>query len=98
MQAPSGILYKHVPNIYSQMLIMAAMMLIEIINSSYSMYIDIGGGKRAFNTVLAMLRKASVENNDLRGRTSTILARLWGGHHSLTVRREQEPNVHIKTR
>jgi hypothetical protein len=89
---------KFAPNGFVQMLTIAAMVLMKIINSSYAAYIDTEGGKRAFNTVISMLRKSSVEDNDLQGRVSKIIAQLWSLHRTLNLRKEEEPIMHIKTR
>ena len=83
---------------YAQGLTIAGLLLMKILNSSYSLYIDIEKGKKAFSSVLTLLRKASVEDNDLRGRVSKILAQLWGVHRSSSLRREQEPSLRIKSR
>jgi hypothetical protein len=89
---------KFAPNGFVEMLTIAAMVLMKIINSSYAAYVDTEGGKRAFNAVLSLLRKSSVEDNDLQGRVSKIIAQLWGLHRTLNLRREEEPIIHIKTR
>ena len=83
---------------YAQGLTVAGLLLMKILNSSYSSYLDIEQGKKAFSDVLVMLRKASVEDNDLRGRVSKILAQLWSVHRSSSLRREQEPSLRIKSR
>jgi hypothetical protein len=89
---------KYAPNGIVHALTVAAILLMKIISSSYSRYVDVESGKSAFNSVLSMHRRASVEDNDLRGRAGKILAQLWSVHHSLAVRREQEPTLNIKTR
>ncbi len=55
-------------------------------------------GKRAFNTVISMLKRSSVEDNDLKGRVGKILAQLWSAHQSLPAKREQEPGLQVRTR
>lgn len=89
---------KYVPNIYYQILNTAGMLVMKIINSSYARYVDIEEGKRSFNIVLSLLRKAILEDNDLRGRGGKILAQLWTIHHSRTIRRGQEPNLKVQSR
>lgn len=89
---------KYAPNGIVHVLTVAAILLMKIISSSYSRYVDVESGKSAFNSVLSMHRRASVEDNDLRGRAGKILAQLWSVHQSLAVRREQEPTLNIKTR
>lgn len=86
------------PSGFIQVLTIAAMMLMKIVNSSYARYIDTEEGKRTFNTAISLLRKSSVEDNDLQGRVNKIIAQLWNLHRNLNLRKEGEPTVHIKTR
>lgn len=88
----------YVPNNHSYALTVSGMMIMKIINSSYSHYVDVEEGKKAFNNVVTMLRKASVEDNDLRGRVSKIISQLWGLHHSLNLRKESDPVIRLKSR
>lgn len=83
---------------YVNMLVNAAMVLIKIANSNYSAYIDVEAAKISFNTANSLLKKASVEDNDLRGRSSKIIGQLWSLHHTLNLRKKEEPTIHIKTR
>lgn len=89
---------KYAPDFYSQNLSIAANVVLRIVNSSYSKYIDQEGGKRAFNAVLSLLRRASVENNDLRGRASKILSQLWSLYQSRLHAKDQEPILRVRTR
>ena len=89
---------KFAPNHFSHILGMAAILVMKIVNSSYSQYIDLESGRRAFNTVLSLMRKCSIEDNDLKGRMSKILAQLWGVHRSDPARRDQPPSLTIKSR
>ncbi|KAH8820272.1 hypothetical protein F5884DRAFT_41102 [Xylogone sp. PMI_703] len=88
----------YVPDSYAHLLTTTGMMLMKIINSKYSHFIDVTEGKKAFNSVVTMLRKSSVEDNDLRGRGSKIISQLWGLHHTLNSREEREPVIHMKSR
>lgn len=89
---------KYAPSYFTQLLVLGAILVMKIVNSSYSRYVDVQGGKRTFNTVLAMLRRCSVIDNDLNGRVSKILAQLWSAHQSIAAIREQEPRLTIKSR
>lgn len=77
---------------------LAAIKLLKILNSSLSQYVDFDAGKRLFNSAMYLIRRSSVEDNDLAGRSSKILTQLWVVHNSLTARREQEPRLRINTR
>lgn len=83
---------------FVHMLLSAAMVLMKIVNSKYSTYIDVEAARVSFNTANSMLKKASVEDNDLRERVSKIIEQLWSFHHTLNLRKEEEPTIHIKTR
>lgn len=80
------------------MLTHAGMLVMKLVNSSYARYLEVDEGKRSFNVVLGLLRKASLENNDIRGRASKIMAQLWSVHRSRTLRREQEPSLNVRSR
>jgi hypothetical protein len=88
---------KYAPNGYLQILCMGAMLVMKIVHSSYSQYIDVNEGKRAFDSVVA-LRLATPNKFDLRNRIRKILEQLWSLHHSLTQVREQEPSLRVKSR
>lgn len=83
---------------FTQVIVIAAMVLMKIVNSSFSGYVDNEDGKHAFNTAISLVRKSSVEDNDLPGRVSKIIAQLWNLHRSLNQRKKEEPSVNIKTR
>jgi hypothetical protein len=89
---------KYMPNVFCQILNTAGMLLMKIINSSYSRYVDIESGKRSFNVILDLLRRATLEDNDIRGRGGKILAQLWTVHQARTIHRGQEPNLRVKSR
>ena len=90
---------KYAPDEYSQFLVLAAVLIMRIIHSTYSKYINIEEGNAAFDELLWMFRKASVENDDLRGRISKILTQLWSFHQSRAVKSiQEEPKLNIKTR
>ena len=77
---------------------LAAILVMKIVGSSYSQYVDVEDGRRAFNAAISLLRKCSVEDNDLKGRMSKILAQLWSVHLSDRAMRDQVPSLRIKSR
>jgi hypothetical protein len=90
---------KYAPDGYSQFLVLAAVLVMRIIHSTYSKYIDIEEGKAAFDALLWMFRKASIEKDDLRGRIGKILTQLWSFHQSRVVKSvQEEPRLNIKTK
>ena len=86
------------PSIVARMLTVAALLQMKIVNSSYSRYIDTESGKKAFAAVIAMLGRASLKANDLHDRVRKIMEQLWTMHHSLVVKRKQEPSLNVKSR
>ena len=89
---------KFAPNGITQMITMGAMLIMKIINSSYSKYVDTETGIRAFDSVMVMLKRASVGYMDIRGRASKICTQLLGVHRDFKARREEEPGLKVKTR
>ncbi|KAJ5371523.1 uncharacterized protein N7496_007615 [Penicillium cataractarum] len=68
---------KYSPFSYFRMATLAALFILRLEDSSFVGLVDVDGGKQAFNTALMLLRRASLEDNDLPGRTSKILVELW---------------------
>lgn len=76
---------------------MAALFILKLQDSNYAELLDVESGKRAFNAALFLLRQASLEDSDLPGRTSNILAQLWSrqGHSKQSG---EEPRLRLRTR
>ena len=92
---------KNVPNGYLQILCTGAILVMKIVHSSYSQYIDVDEGKRAFDSIVALKLTAperDYHRDDLRDRIRRILEQLWSLHHSLTLAKEQEPSLRVKSR
>jgi hypothetical protein len=92
---------KNVPNGYLQILCTGAILVMKIVHSSYSQYIDVDEGKRVFDSIVALKLTAPDKDSyrdDLRDRIRRILEQLWSLHHSLTLAREQEPSLRVKSR
>jgi hypothetical protein len=88
----------YAPSHFGRIIIVASVVILKVLHSSYSQFVDFEAGKRAFNLTLSLLRNASIENNDLHGRSSKILAQLWSFHGSLTPKNQEDPNLKLKTR
>ncbi|KAG0648535.1 Regulatory LEU3 [Hyphodiscus hymeniophilus] len=90
---------RYAPDVYGRFLVLAAVLVMRIIHSSYARYVDVNEGKSAFDAVLRMFQRASLENDDLRGRISKILKQLWSFHQSCAPKSIlEEPKLHIRTR
>ncbi|KAE8444116.1 hypothetical protein EG329_000898 [Mollisiaceae sp. DMI_Dod_QoI] len=89
---------QYAPDGWNQNVSMAAMLIMKIVHSSYARYINTDEGEQAFNLVISLMRKALVQKVDVRFRVSVVLAQLWGVHHSLAARKDQEPSLNIRSR
>jgi hypothetical protein len=92
---------KNAPNGYLQILCTGAILVMKIVHSSYSQYIDVDEGKRAFDSIVALKLTApdkDYDRDDLRDRIRRVLEQLWSLHHSLTLAREREPSLRVKSR
>jgi hypothetical protein len=76
----------------------AAVLISKVVHSSYGQYIDAERGKQAFNTSISIFKHCCVEDNDLHGRTTKVLAQLWSIHLSLYEKTEQPPSISLKSR
>ena len=88
---------KHCPASYFRATSLAALFILRLEDSNFSGILDGEKGKQAFNTALSLLRRASLEDSDLPGRTFKILAQLWTmqgrSQHS-----GEEPRLKLRTR
>ncbi|KAJ5894890.1 hypothetical protein N7495_006581 [Penicillium taxi] len=88
---------KHCPSEYFRTVFLAAVFILHLADSSFSSILDVEGGKIAFNTALLLMRRTSLEDNDMPGRISKILAQLWSLQGS-SEQSKQEPHLKLKTR
>jgi transcriptional regulatory protein LEU3 len=88
----------YAPNEIFRIIFMAGIVLMRILNSSYSSLVDFEVGKRHFNTTLRLLRQYSVQDNDNPGRGSKILSQSWIHHQNSPSLRESPPSLQIKSR
>lgn len=80
-----------------QLLVLSCFTIMKLLNSSLAENLDFEKGKSYFNNAISALRVASVMNNDVPGRSTEILARLWRGvGHSSTS--QCEPSLRLRSR
>lgn len=88
---------KHCPSSYFRATSLAALFILRLEDSNFAGILDGEKGKQAFNAALSLLRRASLEDSDLPGRTFKILAQLWTmqgrSQHS-----GEEPRLKLRTR
>lgn len=51
--------------------------MLKLLKSSFAKYVDGEAGKTALFSLIALIRKTSIENNDLPARSAGILTQLW---------------------
>lgn len=90
----------YAPAHFGHMMFTAGVTVLKILHSSFSTFVDFARGKRAFNSVITLCRRASIEDNDLPGRSSKILSQLWAIHDPSSSKLGQgnEPSLRLRTR
>ncbi|QKX60413.1 uncharacterized protein TRUGW13939_07558 [Talaromyces rugulosus] len=78
-------------------LALAASFILKIGYSSYAQYLDFETGKHSFYTATQLMRRTSMEDNDLPGRMSKIMTQLWSAQARID-RSSEEPSLKLKTR
>jgi hypothetical protein len=76
----------------------AAIFISKVVHSSYGVYIDVERGKQVFNTSISIFKQCRVEDNDMYGRTTKVLAQLWSIHKGLSEQTRQPPRLSLKSR
>lgn len=78
-------------------LALAASFILKIGHSNHARYIDFKEGKHMFHTATQLMRRVSMEDNDLPGRMSKIMTQLWSIQTRID-RSNEEPSLKLKTR
>ncbi|RDL41556.1 uncharacterized protein BP5553_01535 [Venustampulla echinocandica] len=81
-----------------RLVLVAGIVLMRILISSYSDLVDFKVGKQNFNTSIRLLRRFSLQDNDTAGRGSKILSQLWIHYQNSPHIRESPPSLQIKSR
>lgn len=61
------------------MTVAAGFTLLKLLNSFFATHIDFEDGKRLFTNAIIMIRKISVQTNDLPSRLAEVLSQMWRG-------------------
>ncbi|KIX92533.1 uncharacterized protein Z520_11709 [Fonsecaea multimorphosa CBS 102226] len=78
---------------------LACFTITKLLNSGLAQYLDFEEGKRSFNSAVACLRRASVANNDVPGRSTEVLTKLWRGvEGASSTAHGEEPVLRIRSR
>jgi hypothetical protein len=86
------------PTVLPAMFETAAVIVMKVVNSSYAIYVDVEKGRRAFNYIVLLARLCSVQDSDLQGRISRILAQLWNVHQAQAREQPKPPGLRLKSR
>jgi transcriptional regulatory protein LEU3 len=88
---------EYAPQVFFQIASLGAMLILKITYSNYSAYIDCEEGERMFHVATQLVRRMSLEDNDLPGRMSKILTQLWSAY-ALVGAINEEPTLKLRTR
>lgn len=77
----------------------AAIFISKVIHSSYRHFVDEEHGKEVFSTAISFFKNSTVEDNDMNGRSTKVLAQLWSIHKNLFDQSPQRPpRISLKSR
>ncbi|CAG9945172.1 unnamed protein product [Clonostachys rosea f. rosea IK726] len=74
---------RYAPFMTLRVCLSAAVFISKVLHSSYGQFVDQRVGKAAFSACIPFFKQSSVEDNDMAGRTTTILSQLWVIHKDL---------------
>jgi len=97
VDASYGVL-SFVPIIFPRMMWTAAYLILKVLNSSYSEHVDCESGASLFHSIVAAIRRCSVEENDLAIRGANILADVWYRRNEIIKDRTKEPELVTRSR
>lgn len=78
--------------------IAGAVYISKVVHSAYRPYIDVDRGKRAFNSCLLVLKRCSIEDNDLPGRSTRLMAQIWNIYQGQSIKLRKTPTLRIASR
>lgn len=90
--------FNFAPNTFHHAVIVAAMFIIKIANSKYSLAIDQAEARKAISSCHTLIKKMSLEDNDLRGRTAKLLHQLWNYDRREPSKLKSAPAMETTTR
>jgi hypothetical protein len=87
------------PIIYPRLLFNAAYIILRVITSSLSSWVDIDAGTSMFHTAVECMRRCSSHDNDITSRAATIISNVWE-HRDELFRKEKlaEPGLISRSR
>lgn len=86
------------PILYLRMMWTAAYLIFRVLNSSLSQHVDCETGASLFHSLVAAIRRCSVEENDLAIRGANVLADVWYRRNEFIEDRAKEPVLVTRSR
>ncbi|VUC35648.1 unnamed protein product [Clonostachys rosea] len=94
-----GFQLRYAPFMTLRVCLSAAVFISKVLHSSYGQFVDQRVGKAAFSACIPFFKQSSMEDNDMSGRTTTILSQLWVIHKDLfDVSPDAPPRLSVKSR
>ncbi|CAH0043798.1 unnamed protein product [Clonostachys solani] len=94
-----GFPLRYAPFMTLRVCLSAAVFISKVLHSSYGQFVDQRVGKAAFSACIPFFKQSSVEDNDMAGRTTTILSQLWVIHKDLfDDSPDTPPRLSVKSR
>lgn len=90
--------FKYQPFARYQLCFTVGVFVSKVSSSSYGPFLDVDRGKRALDLCVSFCKQASIEDNDLPGRTTKILAQIWNLHRELPTAGLEPPRLSVKCR
>ncbi|KIW26153.1 uncharacterized protein PV07_09273 [Cladophialophora immunda] len=81
-----------------QSLSTAAQVIFKVLNSSYHRFVDGDAGSMSFHTATVILRRSSLESNDIGDRAASRLTQLWRAYSIIQEKKQEEPVLQVKNR
>jgi hypothetical protein len=86
------------PIMYPRVMWTAAYLILKVLNSSFSQHVDCEAGATLFHSIVAAIRRCSVEENDLAIRGANILADVWYRRSEIIEDTTKEPVLVTRSR
>ncbi|CAI6088120.1 unnamed protein product [Clonostachys chloroleuca] len=90
---------RYAPFMTLRVCLSVAVFISKVLHSSYGQFVDQSVAKAAFSACIPFFKQSSVEDNDMAGRTTTILSQLWMIHKDLfDASPDTPPRLSVKSR
>ncbi|CAH0020316.1 unnamed protein product [Clonostachys rhizophaga] len=90
---------RYAPFMTLRVCLSVAVFISKVLHSSYRQFVDQRAAKAAFSACIPFFKHSSVEDNDMAGRTTTILSQLWVIHKDLfDASSDTPPRLSVKSR